>query len=214
MDTRGHICTVYMKYATKKYGECTVVFDGYGGTSTKDMTHQRRAKGQAGVTVTFTEEMQLTMKKENFLANNTNKQDLINMLGNQLEKNKCTVHHAPGDADLLIVQKAVESATMVDTVVVDDDTDLLILLCYHVSLDSHRMYFRQEPKKSTKNPRVWSIKAVKEQLSPEVCTNILFLHAVLRCDTTSLPSFWYWKGNCSKEIQIKWTLLRASQGVQ
>ncbi len=108
------------------------------------------------------------MKKEHFLANNTNKQELINMLGNQLEQNKCTVHHAPGDADLLIVQKAVESAVTVDTVLVGDDTDLLILLCYHVSLDSHSMYFRPEPKKSTKNPRVWNIKAVKEQLGPEV----------------------------------------------
>ncbi len=97
----------------------TVVFDGYGGTSTKDMTHQRRAKGQAGVTVTFTKDMQLTMKKEHFLANNTNKQELINiMLGNQLDQNKCTVHHAPGDADLLIVQKAVKSAVTVDTVLV------------------------------------------------------------------------------------------------
>ena len=72
------------------------------------MVHQRRAKGQAGIAVTFTEDMKLTMKKVNFLANSTNKQQFINMLGNYLEK-KCKVYHAPGDADLLIVQKAVES---------------------------------------------------------------------------------------------------------
>ena len=41
----------------------------------------------------------------------------------------CKVHHASGDADLLIVQKAAESATRVNTVLVGDDTDLLILLC-------------------------------------------------------------------------------------
>ena len=38
------------------------------------------------------------------------------------------VHHAPGDTDLLIVQKAVESAAIVNTVLVGDDIDLLILL--------------------------------------------------------------------------------------
>ena len=51
------------------------------------------------------------MKKVNFLANNTNKQQFINRLGNYLEKN-CKVYHAPGDADVLIVQKAVKSATL------------------------------------------------------------------------------------------------------
>lgn len=56
------------------------VFDGYEGTSTKDMTHQRRAKGQAGITVTFTGDMQFTMKKDKFLANKSNKQHFINLL--------------------------------------------------------------------------------------------------------------------------------------
>ena len=107
------------------------------------------------------------------------------MLGDQIENSKCKVHHASGDADLLIVQKAVASAAMVNTVLVGDDTDLLILLCYHASLDSHSILFRPEPKKTTKNPRLWDIKAVKKQLGPEVCSHILFLHAVLGCDTTS-----------------------------
>ncbi len=68
------------------------------------------------------------MKKAQFLANKTNKQSFIKMLGDQLQISKCKVHHAPGDADLLIVQKAVESATPVNTVLVGEDTDLLILL--------------------------------------------------------------------------------------
>ena len=72
-----------------------------------------------------------------------------------------------------------------DTVLVGENTDLLILLCYHANLDSHNIFFRPEPKKNTKKPRLWSIKAVKEQLGPEICSNILFLHAVLGCDTTS-----------------------------
>ena len=95
---------------------------------------------QAGVAVTFTENMKLTMKKVNFLANSTNKQQFINMLGNYLE-NICRVYHAPEDADVLIVQKSVESATLMDTALAGGDTDLLILLCYHASLDSHNKFF-------------------------------------------------------------------------
>ncbi len=82
------------------YGEENVVFDGYGKLSTKDMVHQRRAKGKAGLIVTFSEDMKHTMKKDSFLANSTNKQLFINLLGKFLEK-KCKVFHAPGDADVL-----------------------------------------------------------------------------------------------------------------
>ena len=182
--TYGDICTVYTDYVAKKYGEAIVVFDSYGKSSTKGMVHQRRAKGRAAVAVTFTEDMKFSTKKVNFLANNINKQRFIYLLGSYLEK-KCKLYHAPGDVDVLTVQKTVESSTMMDTVLVGDDTDLLVLLCYHANLDSHNILFRPEPKKNTKNPRVWNIKAVKEQLGLEVCNNIPFLHAVLGCDTTS-----------------------------
>jgi len=130
---------VYTEYVVKKYDEAIIVFHGYGESSKKDIVHQRRAKGQAGVAVTFTEDMKLTMKKVNFLANSTNKQQFINMLGKYLEK-KCKVYHAQGDADVLIVQKAVESATLMDIALVGEDTDLLILLCYHASLDSYNIF--------------------------------------------------------------------------
>ena len=86
------------------------------------------------------------------------------MLGHHLEK-KCKVYHASGDADLLIVQKAVQSASLMDTALVGEDTDLLILLCYHASLDSHNIFFRPEPKKTAKKPKVWDIKDVILSLS-------------------------------------------------
>jgi hypothetical protein len=86
------------------------------------------------------------------------------MLSKQLVKANCHTHHAPGDADLLIVQTSVESATRSDTVLVGDDRDLLILLCCHACFDSHDIFFRPEPKKTTKHHRVWNIKAIKEQL--------------------------------------------------
>ena len=172
-------------YVARKYGEAIIIFDGYGETSTKDTMHLRRNKGQAGVNVTFAEEIQLSMKKATFLANGRNQQRLINLLGNCLDKKKCNVYHAPRNADLLIVQKAVESSTVMDTVMVGNDTNLIVSLCYHASLNSHSILFQQEPKKNAKNPVMWDIKVVKKQLGPEICACILFLYAIIECDTAS-----------------------------
>ena len=177
------------KVCNEKYGEAIVVFDGNGELSTKEKVHQRRAKGQAGVNVTFNEEMKLAMKNApacSFLANSTNKQQSIKVLTRHL-KNECKVYHASGDADFLIVQKAVESASLRDTTLVGEDTDLLTLYCYHASLDSCNIFFQSQPKKTGKKFMVWYIQDVKEQLGPELCKHILFLHAGLGCfDTTSM----------------------------
>ena len=75
-----------------------------------------------GATVTFTESMHLTMSKAQFLANKDNKQQFINLLSAKLMEKNCRTYHATGDADLLIVQKAVESASTMNTVLIGDDT--------------------------------------------------------------------------------------------
>ena len=133
-STYGCIVNQYTEYVTHKYRDAVVVFDGYDNANTKDMTHQRRSKGNAGTTVTFTGDTPVTMKKDQFMANRQNKKRFISMLSEELAKKNCETHHASGDADLLIVQKAVQSATSCNTVLVGDDTHLLVLLCYHASL--------------------------------------------------------------------------------
>ena len=110
--TMKHIPSAYQADKSKvkraKMGHPIVIFDGYDSISTKDMTHQRRAKGRIGPTVTFTEDMAITLQKEQFLANSSNRQNFVNMLSSNLVKNNCKIYHASGDADLLIVQKAVK----------------------------------------------------------------------------------------------------------
>ena len=69
-----------------------------------------------------------------YMANRQNKQCFIFMLSEGLKKNNCEVHHVSGNADLLIVMKAVQSANSSNTVLVGDDTDLLVLLCHHASI--------------------------------------------------------------------------------
>ena len=107
------------------------------------------------------------------------------MLSEELTKTNCETRHGSGDADLLIVQKAVQSATVMNHCAVGDDTDLLVLLCYHASLESHDLFVCPEPKKNTKQPGIWNIKTVKQRLGPDICQHILFMYAVLGCDTTS-----------------------------
>lgn len=93
--------------------------------------------------------------------------------------------HSDEDDDLMIVQKAVQAARRQDTVVVDEDTDLLVLLCSHASLEGHNIYFRSEKRQNT-NQRIkmWHIRGLKMDLGIDVCKHILFAHAILGCDTT------------------------------
>ena len=74
------------------------------------------------------------MKKHPFLANQQNMQRFISMLSEELMKKNCEAHHALGDADLHVVQKAVQSATSCNTVRVGDDIYLMVLLCYDARL--------------------------------------------------------------------------------
>eukprot|EP00057_Strongylocentrotus_purpuratus_P008459 XP_011662933.1 PREDICTED: meiosis 1 arrest protein [Strongylocentrotus purpuratus] len=57
-----------------------------------------------------------------------------------------------------------ESAATTDTVLIGDDTDLLILLIYHTNLDSCDLFFQPEPKKNVKKPCVSNMRSVMRQL--------------------------------------------------
>ena len=118
--------------------------------------------------------MKVTLKKDNFLANSKNKQRFINMLSRFLQEDNCPTYHAAGDADVLIVKITVESAGERNTVLVGDDTDLLVLLCFYTRSDGFDLYFKPEPKANSRR-RVWNMKKVKEQLGDDVCHDLLFL---------------------------------------
>ena len=166
-------------------------------------------KLKKGVCISFDRDMNLTVAKDVFLSNSENKQRFIKFLGETLEALGCTVFHDSGDADLLIVQKAVESASCVETVLVGDDTDLLVLLLHHVPMESKDIFFASERKKNSKG-RVWNIKEVQAALGPVLCKNILFSHALLGCDTTS-RLFGIGKGSILKKIKQSSVLQNAAK---
>ncbi|KAJ8018287.1 hypothetical protein HOLleu_43796 [Holothuria leucospilota] len=122
-------------------------------------------------------------RKDVFLANKDNKQRFINMIGQRMDDRGFDVTHADDDADLMIVKRAVECANDGSTVVVGEDTDLLVLLCYHASATLHDIYFMSEKSKQ----KIWDIKKTKSVLGMEICNHLLFVHAISGCDTTWHP---------------------------
>lgn len=194
------ICQMYVRYVMQRYGCAVIVFDGYSDKpATKDATHLRRTAHCQGVTVHFTGEMELKSKKEEFLNNKVNKQHFVSFVGEHLERAGCIVYHAEADADFLIVDRAIVSAKTHDTVVVGEDTDLLVLLLHHAEVDVHDLFLKPEPKNTAQQTKSWCISQTKESLGPHICDNILFIHAFLGCDVTSRP-YGLGKGLAVKEI--------------
>ena len=102
--------------------------------------------------------MPLKTKKEHFLSNCENKQRFIDMLSSKLQEHGVKTLHAESDANLLIVQTAVDLAANSATTVAGEDTDLLVLLCLHVDVKSQPLFFKSEKKQTAKkNNKVWYI---------------------------------------------------------
>lgn len=65
--TYRDVLAAYTSYLSCKYGRLTVVFDGYD-ISTNYSTQKRRAAGKVAPTISFTEDMQVTSKREESLS--------------------------------------------------------------------------------------------------------------------------------------------------
>ena len=110
----------------------------------------------------FTSDMVMKSKKEDVMSNKTNKQKFIMLLSDCLDQTGCETHHALGDADVLIVQTAIQSAMQCQTIFVGEDTDLIVLLCFDVTNSCYDIFFKSEKRRGTKrNPRCWNIKHVQ-----------------------------------------------------
>ena len=156
--TYQEICALYCDYVSRYVGPAIVVFDGYRIPSTKYTTHQRLTGGKVGIEVTITGDMKFTMSKDVFLSNLANKQNFIDMLTHCLQLAGCLTEHPKEDGDLLIVQTAVQSAATKNTVIVADDTDLVILLCYYADPDGFALFRQCSTRGTTKKNRIWDIK--------------------------------------------------------
>ena len=182
-DSYGAIAQSYVDFTNRHYGLAIVVFDGYGGgPSIKDNTHQRHGHNILPV-VKFTEETEFSGKKGDFLSRDSNKQGLINLISDGLRKRGCNVINASGDADVDIVKAAVESSHLHSTTLIGEDTDLFVLILYHAHAEYKNLYFRSDTK--AKATKVYNINRLKVILGNDLCSQLLFIHAITGCDTTS-----------------------------
>ena len=187
-ETYGRIAESYADFTIRHYGSgAIVVFDGYEeGPSIKDVTHQRRRNIHP--VVSFTAETQFSRKKQKILSTDSYKQRLIWTVSDELRKRNCTVVNAPGDAYVLVVKTAVEQSVLNlynAQPVIGEDTDLLVLLLYYARDVKKRLYFRSHKSKSLDSSTVYDISHLKELLGQDMCSWLLFLHAITGCASTS-----------------------------
>ena len=72
------------------------------------------------------------------------------MLGQSLEHVGCEIRHSRGDADVLIVETTEQYVMSCETTLVGNDTDLHVLLRFHVKEDSCEIFFKPEISSETK----------------------------------------------------------------
>ncbi|KAG7165603.1 hypothetical protein Hamer_G013102 [Homarus americanus] len=181
-DSYGAIARMYADFTIRHYGKATVVFDGYSeGPSIKDKTHERHEQITRPI-ISFNAKTEFVGRKDDFLSRSCNKQGLIDLVTEELQKKGCTVINALGDADMDIVKAAIKASQHQLTTLIGEDTDLLILLLYNAEANSRGLYFRSD--KSTV-PKVYNISEMKQVLGSDMCSQLLFIHTFTGCDTTS-----------------------------
>ena len=160
-----------------------VVFDGYECASTKDHCHKKRYSSS-------TKELNVrvntccTITQDQLLSNNKNKSSFISLLADELECHGIRTLIASDDADTLIVKTALEQSISInsDVEIKCEDTDVFVLLVYHYSLTDHQtisdIYV-------TTGECSYSVSEMCSYLNDDQKHNILFIHAISGCDTTS-----------------------------
>lgn len=171
-----------------------MVFDGYTfDLSTKTSEQQQRqnsGKVSADVTIAADGSTCVSVKKAEFLLNQSNKSLLIKLLCQRLTEHGIRNSQCDGDADGLIVETAISIANTGKSVVVaSDDTDVFIMLLKHVNTTMADVFYTTLIRycKSSRTklvPMWWRVQSVVTTL-PIPSDLILLVHAWGGCDTTS-----------------------------
>ena len=163
----------------------SVVFDGYSQSSTKDDCHNKRQPiSSLSIEFSLHLEKKLLCKKPVYLSNPSNKQAFVNALAKSLQDAGHEVFQSPDDADLEIVIQANHEVGSDYTILVGDDTDLLVLLIH---------YFKSELQNTENNMYMFrpssnsciDVRKVVEKFPKSIVDQILFIHAASGCDTVS-----------------------------
>ena len=126
-STYGTIADSYVDFTIGNYCTATIVFDGYKDIpSIKDSTHQRRQRRNNSPLVSVTPEKVLNINKEAAIS----RQVLTGIFSARLRERGCN-----------LVNCELGSATLIG-----EDTDLLVLLLYHMDPTYSSLFFRSDNK--------------------------------------------------------------------
>jgi hypothetical protein len=147
---------------------------------TKFAERERQSRNMISNEVVFNDTMVPRASKEEFLANDRNKKCLITELMNRFVASNWIFKKAKENADVLIINTALDMAHNHDNVIIiGEDIDLLIIL---IGLcNSPNVYFLK-PGKGNISLKIYSPMSAVDRT---VAKHILFLHAMRGCNTTS-----------------------------
>ena len=168
----------FVKAMGNKHIQITVVFDGYGH-STKDHDHLRRTK-HACCDIQIRPDIHNIIPREKFLDNQSNKAQLISLLAKTFSDNGIQVLQCSDDADISIVQLALDEARESAVEVRAEDTDILVMLIHHITDQSIFI--------TTAKNVSYNLAKLKEALPEKYRKYLLFLHSFSGCDTVSAIS--------------------------
>ena len=139
--TYGNLAEHDANFVLKTYAVATVVFDGYkAAPSVKDNTHFYCGKtGHA--TVHVRTDAVFASKRDNFLENVSNKDQIIKLIMQKLRERGCSVNKAEDDADVSIVLAAVDRSRQCSCTLIREDTDSLLLLLYYANCKNETLIF-------------------------------------------------------------------------
>jgi len=182
---------LYVNRVIARFGVgSVVVFDGYGTkATTKDHEHKRRAMKAVKVSpeVAIDESTVAVFEQHSFLANDRNKDQFIQMLVHHMNSKGLKAFQATADADTDIVAAAISHASTPETTAVfADDTDILVLLVYHLKASMADVYFVSDAKKKgCFETKSINVRSIQKKLKPDACSQLLVIHALGGCDTVS-----------------------------
>ena len=84
-----------------------------------------------------------------------------------------------------IVKTAVETYLQHTTTLIGEDTDLLVLLLYYAQGEGMNLYFKSDKPKADGTIEVYHINRIQGVLGHEMCSQLMFIHAMTGSDTTS-----------------------------
>ena len=127
-------------------------------------------------------------KQHEFLANEKNKSQFIDLLKQRLSRDVHNVKQSENNADTLIVKFALDFAhSGYVTAVAADDTDISVLLLHHYRTTAMAEIFllSEAAKRQRQGIKFINVRRLMNLLGQTLVSHLLFIHAWSGCDTTS-----------------------------